>query len=245
MSLWHDKRRSSKLTDEERRTLQAWVRATTSEQRLVLRAQIVLAADRGETTTAIAARLGVIPVTVSKWRTRFAHDRLLGLQDSARSGKPAQYTVATERRVLTQLDQPPPAGYVQWTGPLLAAALGDVSDDHVWRVLRRHGIDLQGIRVVRKALTPSLAPKPRTLWACTWPARRGGGPVCGREAEHSGPGTSPGMAATTQWQGDYRAQSRVQAPRYDQLVCRIRGRHRAWCRRAMPTANDAASSCNS
>jgi transposase len=133
-----------KLTDEERSTLEAWVRATTTEQRLVLRAQIILAADRGETTTAIAARLGVIPVTVSKWRTRFANDRLLGLQDSARPGKPAQYTVETERRVLTQLDQPPPAGYVQWTGPLLAAALGDVSDDHVWRVLRLHGIDLQG-----------------------------------------------------------------------------------------------------
>ena len=132
------------LTDDERKTLEAWVRAATTEQRFLLRARIILAADRGEATTAIAARLAVTPVTVSKWRTRFAKDRLLGLQDGARPGKPAQYTVETERRVLAQLDQPPPAGYAQWTGPLIAAALGDVSDDHVWRVLRRHNIDLQG-----------------------------------------------------------------------------------------------------
>lgn len=132
------------LTDEERSTLQAWVRAATSEQRLVLRAQIILAADRGEATAAIAATLGVIPTTVSKWRTRFASDRLLGLQDSARPGRPAHYTVVTERRILVQLDQPVPEGYAQWTGPLLAEALGDVSDDHVWRILRRHHIDLQG-----------------------------------------------------------------------------------------------------
>ena len=131
------------LTTDERLTLQAWVRATTTEQRLALRAQIILAADRGETTTAIAARLGVTPVTVSKWRTRFAREGLRGLPDGARPGKPAQYTVQTERRLLRQLDQPPPPGDGRWTGPLLAAALGDVSADQVWRVLRRHGIALR------------------------------------------------------------------------------------------------------
>jgi len=132
------------LTEDERATLEGWERASTTEHRMVQRAQIILAADRGETTTAIADRLGVVPVTVSKWRTRFARERLPGLQDSPRPGKPAQYTVETERRVLAQLDQPPPAGYAQWTGPLLAAALGDVSADQVWRILRQHGIDLQG-----------------------------------------------------------------------------------------------------
>ena len=33
---------------------------------------------------------------------------------------------------------PPPDGHATWTGGLVAAALGDVSDDEVWRVLRRH-----------------------------------------------------------------------------------------------------------
>jgi transposase len=147
------------LTDDERSTLEAWVWAATTEQRFVLRAQIILAADRGETTTAIAARLSVTPVTVSKWRTRFAKDRLVGLQDSARSGKPAQYTAETERRVLAQLDQPPPPGYAQWTGPLIAAALGDVSAHHVWRVLRRHNIDLQGAKSWCESSDPQFGAK--------------------------------------------------------------------------------------
>jgi transposase len=131
------------LTDEERQTLEAWIRAGTTEQRFVQRAQIILAAAQGETTTALARRFRVMPATISKWRTRFARERLEGLQDRPRSGKPPHYGVETERRVLAQLDQPPPEGYARWTGPLVAAALADVSADQVWRILRRYGLDLQ------------------------------------------------------------------------------------------------------
>ena len=42
------------------------------------------------------------------------------------------------------MDQPPPEGYARWTGPLLAAALGDVDVQHVWRLLRAQKIDLAG-----------------------------------------------------------------------------------------------------
>jgi transposase len=147
------------LTDEERDTLQAWVRATKTEHRLMLRARIVLAADAGEATTAIAAKLSVTPVTVSKWRLRFARDRLLGLQDALRPGKPPRYTLETERRVLRQLDQPPPPGYAQWTGPLLAAALGEVSEPYVWRVLRKHHISLQSEKTWCESSDPEFGAK--------------------------------------------------------------------------------------
>jgi len=123
--------------------LESWVRAATSEQRLALRARIVLAAAGGESTTAIAQEVAVRTATVSKWRTRFAERRLAGLQDAPRPGKPARYTRETEHRVLAMLDQPPAAGYANWNGNLLAKALGDVSADQVWRVLRRHRISLQ------------------------------------------------------------------------------------------------------
>jgi len=65
------------------------------------------------------------------------------LSDAPRPGKPHTYTEETERRVLRLLDQPPPDGYAQWNGPLLAEALGDVSTDHVWRILRKLQIQLQ------------------------------------------------------------------------------------------------------
>ena len=40
--------------------------------------------------------------------------------------------------------QPPPAGYANWSGPLIAKALGDVHVQYVWRFLRAHKIDLSG-----------------------------------------------------------------------------------------------------
>ena len=131
------------LSPEERRTLETWVRASTTEQRLVLRAQLILAAAAGTATTAIAQRFRVRPATVSQWRRRFAAQRLVGLQDRPRPGPRRRYGAEVERRILAQLDQPPPSGYASWSGRLLARALGKVSARQVWRVLARHRISLQ------------------------------------------------------------------------------------------------------
>ena len=130
------------LSEDDRRTLESLTRSGSSEQRLVLRARIILAAAEGEATTKIASRLGVYPTTVSKWRMRFASMGIAGLSDAPRSGAPERYGEQAEKRILAMLDEPPPEGYSVWAGGLLAKALGDVSADEVWRVLRRHGIHL-------------------------------------------------------------------------------------------------------
>lgn len=147
------------LTDEERAQLTAWTRNGTTEQRMALRARIVLAAAAGKATREIASQLDLRPATVSKWRTRFAGARLEGLEDSPRSGKPALYGEETTRRILAQLDEPPPAGYSTWTGSLVAQALGDVPDDQVWKVLRQHGIHLQRRRNWCISTDPQFAQK--------------------------------------------------------------------------------------
>jgi hypothetical protein len=59
-----------------------------------------------------------------------------------RSAAYTKYTAETDKRILAVLDGPVPAGYVRWTGPLIAAALGDVDVQYVWRFLRAHKIDL-------------------------------------------------------------------------------------------------------
>ena len=79
-------------------------------------------------------------------------DRLNALSDAARTGKPRQYDRETDRRVLALLDQDPPRGDTQWNGRLLAEALGDVSADHTWRILRKYKIQLQ---------RPGFSPPPR------------------------------------------------------------------------------------
>ncbi len=131
------------LSEAEQDTLRSWLRAGTSEQRMVERAQIILAAAEGSGTNEIARELRTRPARVSKWRTRFARERLAGLIDAPRPGAVARYDEATERRILAALDERPPAGHATWTGSLLAAHLGDVSADQVWRTLRRHGISLR------------------------------------------------------------------------------------------------------
>jgi transposase len=147
------------LTDEERQTLEGWLRASTTEQRYAERARFVLAAARGESTTAIARRYEVRPATVSKWRTRFARDRVAGLLDEPRAGRPQRYGREAEERVLAQLDEDPPSGYQTWNGPLLAEALGDVSEHQVWRILRRYGIQLERRRSWCVSTDPEFATK--------------------------------------------------------------------------------------
>lgn len=147
------------LDPEVRSTLETWKRSGTTEQRLALRAGIVLAAASGESTTAIARARKLRPATVSKWRVRFARAGLSGLPDAPRPGAQKRYDATTPRRILACLDQPPPSGHATWTGRLLSRSLGDVSQHQVWRVLRTQGIHLQRRRSWCLSTDPQFAAK--------------------------------------------------------------------------------------
>lgn len=147
------------LTEDERRTLETWTRAGSTEQRFALRAQFVLAAADGDSTTSIARHFGVRPATVSKWRTRFAHRRLAGLEDEPRAGAPVRYGKPTKERILALLEKPAPRGYAQWNGRLVAERLGDVSPSQVWRVLREQQIQLERRRSWCVSTDPEFVPK--------------------------------------------------------------------------------------
>jgi len=148
-----------KLTEQEEAVLRGWTRKSSGEQRLVERARIILMSHEGVSVEKIAERLNTRTARVSKWRQRFMRDRLNALSDAPRSGKPSQYDSATEQRVLELLDRKPPAGYAQWNGRLLADGLGDVSTDHVWRILRKHKIQLQRRRSWCISTDPEFGPK--------------------------------------------------------------------------------------
>jgi transposase len=147
------------LTDEERRSLEQWLRSSTTEQRLVMRARIILSAAKGDDTKRIAEQLSLRQATVSKWRTRFGRHGLSGLQDAPRPGARRLYDESTEKRILALLDQDPPIGCATWSGRLLAKEVGDVSKHQIWRVLRRHGIHLQRRRSWCISTDPEFAAK--------------------------------------------------------------------------------------
>jgi len=147
------------LTEQERNELEVWVRKPTMERRLADRARIVLEAATGKTTQGIAHSLKMRRGMVSKWRTRFARQHMDGLMDKPRLGAKVKYGEDMERRILTQLDAPPPQGHTTWTGGLVAQSLGDVTASHVWRVLRKRGIHLQRRRSWCISTDPQFAQK--------------------------------------------------------------------------------------
>jgi len=148
-----------RLTEQEEAVLRGWTRKGSGEQRLADRARIILMSHEGVPVEEIAGRLRTRPARVSKWRQRFVRDRLSALSDAARTGKPRQYDLDTDRRILALLDQDPPRGYAQWNGRLLAEASGDVSADHTWRILRKYKIQLQRRRSWCISTDPEFGPK--------------------------------------------------------------------------------------
>lgn len=100
-----------------------------------------------------------MPTTVSLWRGRYASHGLAGLAEKRRPGRVRKYTAETVRRVLAVLERAPPAGFARWTGGLIAGDLGDVHEQHVWRVLRERRIDLDGRKSWCESNDPAFAAK--------------------------------------------------------------------------------------
>ena len=80
-----------RLSRDEQIRLESLVRSTTVPQGQAVRAKIVLLAAAGNSYPEIARVTGVSRQTVIKWRSRFVKNRLQGLQDKPRSGKPTIY----------------------------------------------------------------------------------------------------------------------------------------------------------
>lgn len=79
------------LTSSERTTLEARARQYTLPYRDVVRAKLILLAAQGLENKEIARRLDLPRPKVSKWRKRFFHERLAGLEDRPRGGRPAVF----------------------------------------------------------------------------------------------------------------------------------------------------------
>jgi hypothetical protein len=86
------------LSEDERVVLERTARAEKLPFQAVQRARIVLYAAEGLHDTEIAARLDTSPGLVGRWRRRFAEQRLEGLKDKPRSGRPRRFSPGAGRR---------------------------------------------------------------------------------------------------------------------------------------------------
>jgi transposase len=80
------------LTVDEKKQLQNIARKYTSQYRDVMRAKIVLLAAEGLSNKEIGQRLDLPRQIVSKWRKRFFDQRLAGLQERPRRGRPSAFS---------------------------------------------------------------------------------------------------------------------------------------------------------
>jgi transposase len=147
------------LTVEERRALETLAGSRKSEARMRDRARIVLLAASGAGSRAVAREVGCTPGTASKWRVRYARHRMAGLSETGDRGAEPRYGPEHGRRILAMLDQSPPAGYSNWTAPLLARALVDIHEQYIWRFLRAQKIDLSGRKSWCESTDPEFVPK--------------------------------------------------------------------------------------
>ncbi|MFC1814677.1 transposase [Thermodesulfobacteriota bacterium] len=80
------------LTTDEKKRLQTITRKYTPQYRDVMRAKIVLLATEGLSNKEIGQRLDLPRQIVSKWRKRFFDQRLAGLQERPRRGRPGAFS---------------------------------------------------------------------------------------------------------------------------------------------------------
>jgi transposase len=127
------------LGDAEREQLESWARRRTSSQALAARARIVLGAAQGKNNTQIAGELGLTRGTVTKWRRRFAAERLDGLVDEPRPGRPRTISDAQVEEVIVRTLERTPQDATHWSTRSMAREVG-LSQSAVSRIWRAFGL---------------------------------------------------------------------------------------------------------
>lgn len=129
---------SIEVTPEQSRDLKKIISASTSEQREVFRAKIILALSEGKPHRAVAAQLSTSLQTVSRWRGRWASKGLAGLRDEPGRGRKPSSPRASVDKAISQAGRFSPQGG-PWSVRAMARETG-LSKSSVQRLWAAHGI---------------------------------------------------------------------------------------------------------
>jgi len=128
------------VTEEDRRTLEAWINAKKTPQRVVLRSRICLLAADGISHNAIAKRLSTSRPTVLLWVNRFLKQGITGLSEDAPHGPSSRRLDAEKVKTIVEATlHTTPKDATHWSTRTMAKAQ-DVSHSTVHRIWDAHGL---------------------------------------------------------------------------------------------------------
>ena len=133
------------ITDEQRSELSKWAASRTLPAGDVFRARLILALAEGVSYRQIMATLQTTAPTISRWKQRFEHKGIDGLDPLHKGSQPRVADAAVQARIARKTQQKPSDGSTHWSCRKMAAALG-LSKSTVQRVwaqmrLKPHRLD--------------------------------------------------------------------------------------------------------
>lgn len=146
------------ITPENRRELERIVRSGKTEQRIALRARIILGAAEGKSNNALANELGTSRPTVLDWRRRFAEGGVKALYGDRPRGRSFQpLSRAKEAEIVAKTQVAPPQA-TQWSCRSMAKICG-VSQASVQRVWHANGLKPHLVRTFKLSNDPHFIEK--------------------------------------------------------------------------------------
>jgi putative transposase len=153
---------SLELSPEEQAELSGFAASRSLPHALVQRAKLVLWAGEGTSNSEIAKRLHWSKATVGKWRRRFVNDRIRGLYDELRPGRPRTISDEKVSTLLRRtLKSKPPAG-THWS-VRQAAEANRLSRSTVHRVFQSFSVQPHSTRNFKLSNDPFFVEKVRDI----------------------------------------------------------------------------------
>lgn len=147
----------------DRAKLEAIERSRTAPRRVVERARIVLGSADGLSGRQVCEWVGVSGPTVTLWLNRYEAGGVEALRaDRPRSGRPRRVSADVDAEIVRRVQEESPPEGTHWTTRLMAAEVG-VSQTHVWRVWRAHGLAPHRVNYFKISTDPQFVEKLRDV----------------------------------------------------------------------------------
>ena len=146
------------VTPEDRQVLERLVGSGKTEQRIVLRARIILGAADGHSNNALAKALGTSRPTVLDWRQRFAEGGVTALYGDRPRGKSFSSLPRAKELEVIAATQVAPVQSTQWSCRSMAKLHG-ISKASVQRIWHANGLKPHLVKTFKLSNDPNFISK--------------------------------------------------------------------------------------